>query len=802
MRSLRAVGVPVLFFLLGGAVAASAAVPPKVIAVKTPAQLQSAFASVPDGGVIELAAGVYPAAGKGFSISNPRKGFTVRAAAGAAVALDGQGKGTVLRFKNGDRSKGKLVIFQGITFQNGASLTEGDAGGVSLNAAEARFVQCNFLRNKATGKTTGGGAARLFANSSATFVRSNFRNNSSGNRGGAIEAIASSLTIQGGEFTDNRTNLPGHLRTSPGGAIYALDATVLVSDARFERNETGWTGGAIYAFGHWTDPVTAPKALVTVIRSTFLANRAAPDPCCTPPSSTSGGAVHVEDQSTLKVFGSQFFDNAADVGGALDSYRAVIEVNGSIFLGNRTPVQAGKLGVGGAIAVASNDSKTDGTVNRRPGSLSMTDSLLQGGVAPPATPANAGGCLAAEGDWSRVYGISIPALGTLADNRAPVALHRVTFADCDAAKSSAGGGLGGAISAAMVDLVMDGSLIFDSDARGDTSGGGALALQRESTAVITGTTFAHDTSQQAGGALFLNGSTAQVAGCRFLRNAVAGSPSRGADLYAIPQLGGLLPPRDVGGLVTGSLFSESSGTSVWDVDPANGPFNEMRYDGNQFYSYGGPVYFNSAAVQGGGDTSTLNNLVIYHSGRQPLDKGNGNNPLFSLPRVGTLLASPSSLGTGAPAATASFLAYAWSGGSANLAGQTLNGKAGLLGVSTAGTQTLTVDGTSVATAQLAAKPAATATALSLSAGRFRLEARWTDASGHTGEAQPVALSDGAGYFWVGSEAEPALIAQITDETLPDGGLRLYRGERAGLGFTVTLTDAQSGESRAWSSSPE
>jgi hypothetical protein len=698
MRSLRAAAVPVLFALLGGAVAVSAAVPPKVIAVKTPAQLQSAFASVPDGGVIELAAGVYAAPGRGFSISNPRKGFTVRAAAGAAVALDGQGKVTILRFKNGDRSKGKRLIFQGITFQNGASLTEGDAGGVSLNAAEARFVQCNFLRNTATGRTTGGGAVRLYANSSAVFVRSNFRNNSSGNRGGAIEVIFSSLTVQGGAFTDNRTNLPGHLPASPGGAIYALDSGVLVSDARFERNETGWTGGAIYAFGHWTDPVTTPKTLVTVIRSTFLANRAAPDPCCAPRSPTSGGAVHVEDQSTLQVFASQFFDNAADQGGALDSYRAAIEVNGSIFLGNRTPVQAGQLGVGGAIAVASNDSGTDGAVNRRPGSLSVTDSLLQGGVAPPATPAQAGGCVAVEGDWSRVYGIGVPAMGTPADNRAPVELHRVTFADCDIARSGAGGGLGGAISAATVDLVMDGSLIFDSDARGDNGSGGALALQRESTAVITGTTFAHDTAQQAGGALFLTGSTVQVTGCRFLRNEVTGATSRGAAIYAIPQVGGL-PPRDVGGLVAGSLFSENTGIAIWDVDPVNGPFNEMRYDSNQLYSYGGPVYFNSAAAQGGADIGTLNNLVLYHPGRQPLDKGNGNTPLFNLPQVGTLLSSPPSRSTGAPAVTMTFLAYAWSGRSATLDGQALASMATLLGVGTVGTHTLAVDGVPVATAQ-------------------------------------------------------------------------------------------------------
>jgi hypothetical protein len=708
MRSPSAVAISVFAGLLAAGAFPAAAVPSKSILVKTPAQLQAAFGSVPDGGFIDMAPGIYPAPAKGFNISNPRKGFTLRAV-GGLVTLDGQGKVAILRYRNGDRSKGKLVTFQGITFRNGVSVTEGDSGGVSLNAAEARFVNCTFANDKATGRTTGGGAARLYLNSAATFVNSSFSGNSSGNRGGAVEVVFSTLTVQGGSFTDNHVNLPKHQSTSPGGGIYALDSTVTVSDARFERNEAGWTGGAIYAFGHWTDPVTTPRSLVTITRSTFLANRAIPNPCCTTSSSTTGGAVHVEDQSTLRVFGSQFFDNAADNGGALEGYRAVIEVTGSMFIGNHTPLVAGRLGTGGSISVSSNDSSTDGAVNRRPASLTVTDSLLQGGVAPPATPANAGGCLAAEGDWSRLYGLnSVAAMGTAADNRAPVGLHRVTFADCNVAASAAGGGLGGAISVSTVDLQMDNSLVFDSDAAGAPIGsGGALALQRESNAVITGSTFAHNTAQQSGGALFLAGSTAQVSGCRFFRNAVSGigNQARGSSIYAIPQLGAL-PPRDVGGLVSASVFSEDIGIPLWDVDPANGPFNEMRYDNNQFYasSFGSATYFNSSAAQGGADIATLNNLVVFHSGRPALDKGNGNSPLFSLPQLGTLLASPPSLGIGAPAATATFVAYAWSGGFASLSGQPLASKAGLLPVTTAGVQTLSVNGSQAATAQVAATP--------------------------------------------------------------------------------------------------
>ena len=202
-----------------------------VIVVHNSAELQAAFGKVMDGGIIEPTAGVYVAPDKGFSISNLRKGFTVRAAKGAAVFLDGQSKRTILRFKNGDRSKGKLVVFQRLTFQNGATVTEGDSGGVTLSAAEARFQGCNFLRNTATGKTTGGGAVRMSANSAATFMNCTFSNNSSQNRGGAIEDIGSSLTVQGGQFTDNHTNLPGHKRTSAGGAVYLLDGTARISDA-------------------------------------------------------------------------------------------------------------------------------------------------------------------------------------------------------------------------------------------------------------------------------------------------------------------------------------------------------------------------------------------------------------------------------------------------------------------------------------------------------------------------------------------------------------------------------------------
>src|SRR5262249_2674208 len=96
--------------------------------------LQTAIRLVKDGDAIELRGRTY-SSDNGFSISNLGKAFTIRAAQNATVILDGKGKGPILRFKNGNRSRGKRVTFEGITFQNGVTTTEGEGGAVTVSAA-------------------------------------------------------------------------------------------------------------------------------------------------------------------------------------------------------------------------------------------------------------------------------------------------------------------------------------------------------------------------------------------------------------------------------------------------------------------------------------------------------------------------------------------------------------------------------------------------------------------------------------------------------------------------------------------
>ena len=364
---------------LGALVAASPAAAQSLVRVPQDRDLQGAINAVNDGGAIEIAGGTYTSPANGWQIANERKGFTVRAAAGAQVVLDGGRSHRILRYENSARSRGKLVTFERLTFRNGAANAGGSGGGVTLTQAEALFRACVFEDNAASAASDYG-AVRVSTGSDVTFAGCTFRNNLSRVRGGAVAVEHADAVFQGCTFTGNRVNAPGHDPGSAGGAVYVLDSTVRVADSHFEGNEAGWVGGALYAIGLWTDGVS-PAADVQVSRSTFLDNRADFQPCCVSPGPTTGGAIHVEDQATLVVDGSRFVDNEAQTGGAISGYRAVVEVRSSVFQGNRA-LRAGELGAGGAINMASSDavdpSTGNGTINRRSARLTVTGSLLQG----------------------------------------------------------------------------------------------------------------------------------------------------------------------------------------------------------------------------------------------------------------------------------------------------------------------------------------------------------------------------------------------------------------------------------------
>lgn len=783
----------ILLMLTAGPLAAQAN---RLVRVPQDAKnLGAAIDKVADGGVIEMAAGSYATPPNGFPISNKRKGFTIRAAAGAAVALDGGGTRTLVRFVNSDRARGKRVTFERLIFRNGFSSDNNESGGVTVQKADAVFRGCTFLNNRTGGKGTGGGAVKVFDGSVAAFVNSSFRDNSALSRGGALVVRAATVTIQGGELLRNRTNGPGHNLNAAGGAIIVLDGTLTVSNVRFEGNEAGWVGGAIYAIGAWTKGST-----VSVTGSTFVANQAVGNPCCANPAPTTGGAIHVEDLTTLKVQSSLFLRNRADTGGAVDNYRAVAEISGSVFQGNQTTLVRPTGGAGGAISVFSSDfsdaSTGSGAINRRSARLVITQSLLQGGDEVAQDP-QGGGCLLVAGDSARMYGGGqVTAGGTLEVNRAQVEIRGTVFHDCDVQQAATGGGgAGGAITADLANLLIEDSMIFHSDARGSNAAGGGLALRQETLARIQRTTFARNSAERFGGAIFTRGSTLEVSASRFYRNRVAQGLSsilndaRGAAVFSIP-LSDPVRPRSASGVVSGSIFSENEGIPVWDVDPPTGPPNEMRHNGNRFNPivFGDRVYVNSTSFPGGANVAELNGFT--RKVQVP------NERIFN-PREGVLLVvpSPNAVGANPPLPARSVVGYAWTGGSATL-GIPLPDRAGLLELGP-GNYTLTVDGAAVATTGVLST-CTRGSVLCLAGNRFRAELTWKNGAA-TSTAQAVSLSSDTGSFWFTDPANTELVLKVLDGRAINGHFWVFYGGLTNLPFSLTLTDSVTGEVKTYTS---
>jgi predicted outer membrane repeat protein len=670
--------------------------------------LAQALRQVANGGIVELATATYPAPAAGFKISNARKSFTIRAAAGAAPILDGGGH-PVLVLRNSARSLGGLIVFQGLVFRGGGGGSATTSPGVTVDQAAASFVRCRFENNAGAAGADGGGV-KVRNGSSASFTGCSFTGNTSPVAGGAMMIAGSSVQVLRGAFVANRVNPPDHDPTSHGGAISVVDGTLQVSSVLFEGNQAGWVGGAIYAIGTTTAKPATPHTSVSVTGSTFQANVIAPQPCCLPPGPPTGGAIHVENQAILSVTGSRFLDNQAQFGGAIDGLGAVVDVAGSVFQGNGGAVSGSSEAVGGAICVLAGGVPAGGG-SSSPAGLTLSASLLQGSHAGSGPAGNAGGCVLATGDQQDLYGLGGHARqGTLDSDRLPVQIRGTVLDACDVQQSpTAGGGQGGAINGALVALTLDDSLVLDSTATGNGSGGG-LFLADESAAQISGTVFAGNLADLSGGAIFAGSSEVQISGSSFIANRVgagAGGPldtSRGAALYFIPAVGGQphVGPGDAAGVVTQTVFSQNAGLPLWDVDSGGaGPVNTVQYDGNEIFNttYGGKVYVDTFADPGrsGLDAGGLNALVIRRAGGPTTVKSTvPNQALASAPAAGSLAAFPPA---GSPSArSAPFLAYAWTGGAATLNGAPLPLHAGLIEGAAPGGYTLVVDGVAVAAA--------------------------------------------------------------------------------------------------------
>jgi hypothetical protein len=672
------------------------------------ADLQSAIQQVSDNGVIEIAAGTYASPAGGFKLGNSNRSFTIRGAAGATVVLDGQGQRTVLFMVNNSQSSGRPVVFQDLIIANGRSTVDGTGGGVTLGWAEATFIKVTFRNNSGSQPGSGGGGTIVSNGSTAFFAGCTWENNTAVNEGAGLRVSEGSRAyVHEARFTGNRTNLPGHRTTAAGGAIHVGNAVLRVSNSYFENNQAGYVGGAIYAIGTWQAPFDAPRADVIIANSTFSGNKAQRDASVSFPAPSEGGAVHAEDQALLRIYHSSFTGNSAEAGGAVNLFRARVEISESIFQGNRASGSGPGRGFGGAISAISSDGPAD-PVNYPPARLTVENTFIQGRHGGTGAAGQFAGGVYASGDSGRTFGLGgVPPMGSAGDNRAQVTLRNMIFYDLDVEEAPPafyGYGHGGALLVDHTRLVVENALIARSDAVGTSNSfGGGFAILRDSWASISGAGFVQNTTQRYGGALAAQGSRLELTSCFLADN---NSPTAYGSALFISQMnpGGEMPGLPALGAVQNCVFSSNQSLPhIYEDDKSYGPINDTRYNGSAFFQPAGAgqvVYSNPLAVNQ--SVSALNDLVITREGAADTKKSQiPNQALGSAPRLGKIAAAPSRiLPVGSVdnpgAGRSAIVGYGWSGSSAVLNGAPVEGGAGFQSTSSPGSYTLDVGGTRAA----------------------------------------------------------------------------------------------------------
>ncbi|MEY2521347.1 MAG: hypothetical protein QOF24_3106 [Verrucomicrobiota bacterium] len=685
-----------------------------VVPVSTADGLQQAIDSATEGAVIELAAGTYAAPGGSWTIYNPTAGFTIRAAAGAAVTLNGGGGTDIVRFTNSQ----KPITFQGISFLNGVSSSNFIGGAMTLDHVQAIFISCTFQNNAANGTTTGGGG--LWINAAKVLFQScNFTGNTSPNYGAAFSSLDSQVFINNSRFSGNRSNLANHHVNSAGGAIQANACLLRIENCRFDNNQAGLAGGAIYAYGPWKDPVTTPATTLVVSNSTFTGNQAVRGSGGPVESPAIGGAVFSEDQTTAQFFNCRFTSNTARLGGALGSYRAIVEVVGCVFKNNQATGSADDESIGGAIISLSVDNKDasteNGKINRRSSQLTVRDTLIQGVLG--TNSAGRGGGIFASGDLAAFY---VKRDGTAESNRAAVSLTRVAFMNLSAIGDDAlGSGLGGAFQGDFASLTADNVMVANCNA---SNYGGGFRFGQNCAVTMRNTTIAQVTTSSAGAGITMFGGTLNLTNCNFVENQLTRGIYGTAITAGIGGANGSVPATDMTGLVRNCVFSNNgSGAVIYDSEPGGfGAYNRLQYSSNQFFSPPNDAYVSD--LVGGQTVAQLNLLTVRHlDGSADIKAPSPNFVLGAAPSLGAILTlPPTTMRTGDPdeaLPVPTNVAYASNGVGGTLVDGTGRANSGVLANAGGGVHTLTVGSNSFGTVPPPATALNVATRLPVGVGQ-------------------------------------------------------------------------------------
>lgn len=362
-------------------------------------------------------------------------------------------------------------------FINNAADGDGGAiGNFKGLAVKDSYFEGNQAQQSGTheGTPIGGGAIALGAESTTTIANTTFKNNTSGTNGGAIATRQAIHADNSAAKLDIAATFIGN-KAQQGGAIYnsfytdnglGKGAGVTVTGT-FSGNEATSKGGAIYNDGTLDKNSTkASGGIMTITDATFDNNNA-----------NFGGAIW--NEGTLTVTGGSFEDNTAAIaaGAIYNAAEATLTVDGVTFANNSSAKAGAINNYEGTVTITNSTFKINdagksmgGAVTNTSGSASKKSAITIKGSTFEGNTAGNGGAV-----WNGSYGQVDIADSTFTDNTA---------------LAKGGLGQGGAITNANAMTITGGSFANNT---ANYSGGaiynGAHAAPGKASLTIDGTTF-------------------------------------------------------------------------------------------------------------------------------------------------------------------------------------------------------------------------------------------------------------------------------------------------------------------------
>lgn len=383
------------------------------------------------------------------------------------------GQTMITAFNGSKYSQGMTINVLNSTFTDN---TAGAEGGAIVSDAILNVTGSTFEGNNTTGtaigtnyvdSNEGGGAIFMYDDSVATITNSTFTSNESGTWGGAISTRGissaqpganSSLTVNGGTFTDNSAVYGGAIANSLQNTVNDQEEITkygaVVSGATFKENSATQFGGAIYNVGD----ITVNNTVFGGVDSTDPQN-----PVSLGNSANKGGAIY--NAGTISLTGGSFVGNTAVAsGGAIENK----DVNSALTLTN-VNFTNNSADWAGAVEVR-------GTVNITGGSFTGNTSNDGGGAIYLATLENKGHKLTIDGTTFTNNGT----VGTDVDG---------------------GGAIGSFSDLVLRNATFTGNYFGVENVNTTADGGGAIMMGSVSTNLIENTTFTDNTSKLWGGAI-------------------------------------------------------------------------------------------------------------------------------------------------------------------------------------------------------------------------------------------------------------------------------------------------------------